>query len=129
MAAAKLCDQLANYLCASKVVQERNMGFSFRVSKEGRIWPAFIIRFEGEVKAYLNVCAHAGLRLEGGSGQFFSRDSQQLACTSHGAIYKPDTGLCHSGPCIGLSLISLNVIEKAGSIYFDDEEYKYHDEF
>ena len=118
---------MAHYLCPSEEVRERDTGFPFRVLKAGRIWPAFVIRFDGEVEGYLNACAHVGLRLEGGSGQFFSRDQQHLVCTSHGATYKPDTGLCVDGPCIGLFLISLNTFEHGGAIYFEDEEYQYHE--
>ena len=116
-----------HYLCSSEAVQERSTGFPFKVSRGGRLWPGFVIRFEGKIKAYLNVCAHVGLRLEEGSGQFFSRDSQHLICTSHGATYEPDSGLCIDGPCVGLSLIPLNLFEKGSGIYFDDEEYEYYE--
>ena len=116
-----------HYLCSSEAVQERSTGFPFKVSRGGRLWPGFAIRFEGQVKAYLNVCAHVGLSLEGGSGQFFSRDSQHLICTHHGATYEPDNGLCVKGPCAGLSLIKLNLVEKHDAIYLDDKEYVYND--
>lgn len=118
---------MAIHLCQSDVVKEREAGFPFRVIKAGRLWPAFAIRFNGEVKGYLNVCAHVGLRLNGGSGQFFSRDRQQLVCSSHGATYRPDTGLCVDGPCTGLNLISLNLVERNGSVYFADEEYAHYE--
>ncbi len=118
---------MIHYLCQSVEVQECEAGFSFRVCKAGRLWPAFVIRFNGEAKGYLNACAHVGLRLEGGSGQFFGRGRQHLVCTSHGATYRPDTGLCVDGPCIGLSLISLTISERGGSIYFADEEYEYYE--
>jgi nitrite reductase/ring-hydroxylating ferredoxin subunit len=116
-----------SYLCESGAVVERLTSFSFRVLKDDRIWPAFVARFDGKAVGYLNVCAHAGLRLEGGRGQFFSRDRQSLVCTSHGAVYKPDTGLCISGPCSGLALIPLNIIERESCIYFFDQEYEYYD--
>ena len=113
-------------LCASQAIVERGEGFSFRVLKEGRIWPAFVIRFEGKLQGYLNVCAHAGLRLEGGSGEFFSRDGQRLVCRSHGASFEPVTGLCRAGPCAGLSLISLALEEVNDNVYLIDQRYHYY---
>lgn len=113
-------------LCSSQKIAERGEGFSFLVLKEGRIWPAFIIRFEGKLQGYLNVCAHAGLRLEGGSGGFFSRDGESLVCRSHGASFEPVTGLCRGGPCAGLSLISLLVDEVDENVYLIDQGYKYY---
>lgn len=116
---------MPRFLCSSETLRKGETAFSFNVAKDGRIWPAFIIRFEGKVLAYLNVCAHAALRLDGGRGQFFSRDGKSLVCVSHGAVYQPDTGLCISGPCRGLSLIPLRIAEIDGDIYYDDCDYEY----
>ncbi|QIB64971.1 Rieske 2Fe-2S domain-containing protein [Kineobactrum salinum] len=116
-----------HHLCQSGVVEERATSFSFRVIKDGRIWPAFIVRFDGKAVGYLNVCAHAALQLEGRQSRLFSRDRQSLVCASHGAVYKPDTGLCISGPCKGLSLIPLNITERDDGLYFSDQEYEYYD--
>ncbi|MBO0334028.1 Rieske 2Fe-2S domain-containing protein [Sneathiella sp. CAU 1612] len=118
---------MSTYLCQAKDVVERGNGFAFRVYGVGRIWPAFLIRFGGEVRAYLNVCAHVGLRLEAGTGNYFCRDGERLVCKSHGATYAPDTGLCTDGPCKGLSLIALNVEERDGLILYEDKDYEYYE--
>ena len=114
-------------LCRSDMLLERDTAFLFNVVKNGRVWPAFIVRFENNALAYLNVCAHAALRLDGGRGQFFSRDLQSLVCVSHGARYEPGSGRCTSGPCQGLSLIPLRITETDNDIYYDDQEYEYCD--
>ncbi len=115
------------FLCNLETLKERETAFSFNVSKDGRIWSAFVIRFEGQPRAYLNVCAHAALRLDGGSGQFFSRNRQYLVCLSHGAIFEPETGNCIGGPCRGLSLIPLQIVEMHGEIFLSDQEYEYYE--
>lgn len=107
----------------SDELQELGPGFCFQVKKDGRLWPAFAVRYQGVARAYLNVCAHVGLRLNGDKNQFFGDGNDSLICRSHGAIYQPDTGECTSGPCQGYSLIKLEISERDGSIYFQDKVY------
>jgi nitrite reductase/ring-hydroxylating ferredoxin subunit len=40
-----------------------------------------------------------------------------LLCSSHGAVFEPDTGLCAAGPCVGASLRGLAVRVADGEIY------------
>ena len=77
-------------MCRSEDVEECGSAFAFRVIKDGRTWPAFIIRFKGNALGYLNVCPHAAYRLDAGTGNFFSKDRRRLICTSHGAIFDPE---------------------------------------
>ena len=112
------------YIVDSSEIEERGDGFMFRVLRDDRIWPAFVIRFDGRAIAYLNVCAHVGLRLNGDKNQFFDREAKLLFCTAHGASYEPISGQCVSGPCMNYGLISLKIHERDGSIYYQDEVYK-----
>jgi nitrite reductase/ring-hydroxylating ferredoxin subunit len=105
-------------------VKERGAGLMFRVVKDQRIWSAFVIRYKGKAIAYLNACAHVGLRLNGSKNQFFDRDAKLLICTSHGATYEPGNGQCISGPCTGYGLIPLKINERNGDIYYEDEVYE-----
>jgi nitrite reductase/ring-hydroxylating ferredoxin subunit len=72
-------------------------------------WPfrGFVVRWEGQVYAYANSCAHLGHPLNIDPEQFFSIDKALLLCASHGALFEPDTGLCVGGPCAGASLQTL----------------------
>ncbi len=97
---------------------------SFRVQKDGRIWPAFIVRYEGKALCYLNACAHVGLRLNGAKNEFFGDNGTTLICRAHGAIYEAATGECTQGPCTGYSLISLAIQETNGAISYQDETYE-----
>ena len=104
-------------------IEERGPGLMFHVNKGGRIYPALVIRYEGKIRAYLNVCAHQGLRLNRDKNIFFNRDGNLLKCMSHGAMFEPDSGVCSWGPCEGLSLIALQVSEEDENIYYRDKDY------
>lgn len=112
-----------HFLVASVELEERGRAFTFRVRKDQRIYPTFAIRSHGNVKAYLNVCAHVGLPLDARRGDFWYLDGTYLSCKQHGAIYDPDSGECVRGPCMGLSLIPLHVSERDGRVCLDDDEY------
>lgn len=102
------------FLVESADLEERGSAFTFRVQRQQRIYPAFAIRSQDKIKAYLNVCAHAGLTLDARRGEFWYLDGTHLACRQHGAIFDPDDGKCLRGPCVGLSLIPLDVSEQGG---------------
>jgi nitrite reductase/ring-hydroxylating ferredoxin subunit len=55
------------------------------------------------VKAFLNICPHAGRRLDWAPGQFLI-DRGLLVCAVHGASFDPLSGECVAGPCRGASL-------------------------
>ena len=119
--------KISTRLCQSDQVQEKSKGFGFNVVKDDRVWPAFIIRFAGKIKGYLNVCPHMAFRLDAGTGKFFSINGGKLICTSHGAMFDPDDGRCSGGPCAGFSLIPLALREENGAIFLDEGEYRYWD--
>ncbi len=56
------------------------------------------------VRAWLNVCPHAGRRLDWSPGQFLRSKDGLLVCAVHGASFDLHSGLCVAGPCRGESL-------------------------
>lgn len=82
----------------------------------GRAWPAFAIRHDGVVRAYLNRCAHVGIELDWIAGRFFDDDGIYLVCAAHGATYRPADGACVSGPCRNGRLVALACREFEGTI-------------
>lgn len=111
-------------LASSSDVKELGPGILFKVQKDGRIWPAFVIRYQGTVYAYLNVCAHVGLRLNGDKDEVFNSDGTLLVCRSHGAMFDPESGDCTFGPCLGYGLIKLSITERDGRIIYEDTDYQ-----
>jgi len=59
----------------------------------------FLICFNGQLRAWRNVCPHAGSPLDWIPGQFFSEDGTQLVCHTHGACFDPASGDSLAGPC------------------------------
>ncbi|HWA14222.1 MAG TPA: Rieske 2Fe-2S domain-containing protein [Burkholderiales bacterium] len=114
--------QAQTLICRSEDVEERGRGFRFEVPAPGGQAPAFVVRFEGAVHAYVNRCAHAWVELDWNHGEFFDFSGLYLVCATHGAIYRPESGLCVGGPCRGQRLAKLDVAERDGSIYLLNEK-------
>lgn len=58
------------------------------------------------VRAWLNVCPHAGRRLDYAPGQFLLKD-ELVICAVHGASFDRRDGACVAGPCRGEHLRAL----------------------
>ncbi len=101
-------------LCRSDALAERGAGHVFEVLEYGNKVPAFAVRFEGRVVAYLNRCAHVPTTLDWQPGEFFDADRQWLICAVHGATYAPHSGHCVAGPCPRGRLTPLDVDEADG---------------
>ena len=81
-----------------------------------RDWQDILYRQGGEVRAWLNVCPHAGRRLDWAPGRFLI-DPPFLVCAAHGACFSMPDGLCVSGPCRGQSLSAVVVEVRDGEIF------------
>lgn len=70
---------------------------------------SIVLRRSGDrVQAWLNICPHAGRRLDYAPGQFLL-DQGRLVCAAHGASFELEKGVCVAGPCRGASLVPLAV--------------------
>ena len=103
-------------ICDGADLQETGSGVRFEVKRFGRSEPAFVVRFKGVARAYLNRCVHVPRELDSQPGQFFDSDGVLLICSMHGATYYPDTGKCHMGPCRHGGLVALPVVERDGKV-------------
>ena len=61
------------------------------------------------VRAWLNICPHAGRRLDWAPGKFLMSKDGLLVCAAHGASFELEQGVCVAGPCRGASLVPLAV--------------------
>ena len=68
------------------------------------------------VRAWLNVCPHAGRRLDWAPGQFLKSRDGHLICAVHGATFENDGGSCIAGPCRGESLRAVAVAVRDGEV-------------
>lgn len=105
-------------ICTSADVLERGAGVGFQLPDEGRTRRSgFVVRYNGVVHAYVNRCAHVPVNLDWQEGDFFDLTRHYLICSTHGAHYLPENGLCVMGPCKGRSLQKLRVVERDGNLY------------
>lgn len=89
----------------------------FDVNYAGQTCRGFAIRFQGQVYAYLNRCAHIAMEMDYQPNRFWDETGQWLMCATHGAVYDPRTGACQGGPCKG-GLIPIHTSERDGWVFW-----------
>jgi len=78
---------------------------------------SLVLYREGDtVRAWLNICPHAGRRLDWAPGQFLKSKAGDLVCAAHGASFSLDNGECVAGPCKGDRLRTVAVQVVAGQV-------------
>jgi len=108
-------------ICASSEVVEGGPGLRFTLERHGVGEPAFVVRYRGQVHAYLNRCGHVPVELDWQQGEFFDHSGLYLICATHGALYAPETGRCLGGRCNGKGLVAVAVAENDGWIVLTEE--------
>jgi len=79
---------------------------------------SLVVYRSGEaVRAWLNVCPHAGRRLDWAPGQFLKSREGQLVCAAHGAAFELEQGGCVAGPCRGDRLRPVAVEVRDGQVW------------
>ncbi len=80
---------------------------------------SLILHRKGDsVHAWLNICPHAGRRLDWAPGKFLMSKDGLLVCAAHGASFELHAGACVAGPCRGDSLraVEVDVVEGVVSV-------------
>lgn len=108
----------AQWLCRSTRLVDGARALVFDVRLYGQSQRAFALRHDGVVRAYLNRCAHVPAEMDWQPGEFLDETGRWLICSIHGATYRPDNGLCVSGPCPGRRLHALDVHERGGDVWW-----------
>lgn len=84
---------------------------------DGDSEPVVLYRDGGSVRGWLNICPHAGRRLDWAPGQFLKSKDGHLVCAAHGASFSLDDGACVAGPCKGDRLRAVPLDVRDGSVY------------
>ncbi|GAB2508309.1 hypothetical protein GCM10027084_24330 [Pseudoxanthomonas sangjuensis] len=78
---------------------------------------SLVLYREGDrVRAWLNVCPHAGRRLDWAPGKFLRSKEGLLVCAAHGASFELANGDCVAGPCRGDALRAVEVVVVDGEV-------------
>jgi nitrite reductase/ring-hydroxylating ferredoxin subunit len=84
---------------------------------EGDAESLIVYRDGDHVRAWLNICPHAGRRLDWAPGQFLKSKDGYLVCAAHGASFELAGGECVAGPCRGESLRAVDVDVRDGAVW------------
>ncbi|WP_312682322.1 Rieske (2Fe-2S) protein [Stenotrophomonas chelatiphaga] len=79
---------------------------------------SLVIHRDGDgVRGFLNICPHAGRRLDWAPGQFLKSREGHLVCAAHGASFALDSGECVAGPCKGDRLRAVPLQVRDGQVF------------
>nr|WP_217352899.1 Rieske (2Fe-2S) protein [Sphingomonas sp. ID1715] len=71
--------------------------------KAGR-FHGFVVRRGDTVTGYVDACPHMGLPLAQQLDHYLADAGDLIQCSWHGALFRPEDGLCVGGPCTGRKL-------------------------
>lgn len=92
-------DYLPSPVCAMEDLSDPgSKGFLF----QGQAM--FAVRQGHQVFVYENRCPHRGISLEWVPDQFLDSSQRLIQCSTHGALFLPESGECVAGPCAGARL-------------------------
>jgi nitrite reductase/ring-hydroxylating ferredoxin subunit len=97
---------------------ERGRAWVWDVLEYGHPARAFALRFDGQVRAYMNRCVHVPTEMDWQPGEFLDIDKRFILCSIHGAAYEPTDGRCVGGPCGRGRLTALRTEERDGQVYW-----------
>jgi nitrite reductase/ring-hydroxylating ferredoxin subunit len=104
-------------LCPTRALPE-GAAKGFTVTRADSPLGIFIISQSGQLHGYYNRCPHAGTPLDWTPDQFLDKDNALIQCSTHGALFRIDNGLCVQGPCVNQSLSKIELCVMDGDIYW-----------
>jgi nitrite reductase/ring-hydroxylating ferredoxin subunit len=108
-------------LCRADTIAD-GKGRGFRLGAGANQVAVFVIRTGSVLHGYLNSCPHIGTPLDWLPDRFFDRAGEHLLCGTHGALFRPEDGLCVRGPCLGKRLAPLTVAIENGVVVLEFKE-------
>jgi nitrite reductase/ring-hydroxylating ferredoxin subunit len=77
---------------------------------------AFVVNVRGTLHAWVNRCRHVALTMDWVENRFLDESGEYIVCGTHGAVYRPDTGVCVGGPPLGRALIRVPLRTEDGTL-------------
>jgi nitrite reductase/ring-hydroxylating ferredoxin subunit len=95
-------------------------GFTFTYQAGPFTETGILVRTARGVRAWRNLCRHLSVPLDHADpGRVITGDRRHLVCSQHGALYRPEDGLCIAGPCRGAALRPLQIAVTQGMVCLD----------
>lgn len=76
-----------------------------------------VVRRGAQAFVYKNACPHTGMPLDFNPGRFLTKDGDLILCSTHGAKFRIEDGVCVSGPCQGDRLKPVETEIRDGYLY------------
>jgi nitrite reductase/ring-hydroxylating ferredoxin subunit len=111
-----MADRRHRLICASSALAEGGDGVRFALREGDADQKGFAVRYDGIARAFVNRCPHQGTELDWQPGKFFEEAGLYLICSTHGAMFRPESGSCIAGPCQGAALEPVPIEERDGEI-------------
>jgi len=92
------------------------------VMLDGEPRKVFLIRYDGQVRAYVDACPHLFVPLEMEDDKFLDMTGTEIMCAVHGARFDPLTGGCVWGPCLGRRLTPVEVTVADGLVLVENPQ-------
>ena len=109
-------DQAQGSLAAITQIEDGSFA-EVEATLDGDAESLILYRDGDSVRAWLNVCPHAGRRLDWAPGKFLKSKDGHLVCAVHGATFELGAGECIAGPCRGAYLRAVDVAVRDGAVY------------
>lgn len=88
-----------------------------------------VVRRGGRVIGYVNRCPHRGTPLETFPDRFLDGTGDHLICSTHGARFRVEDGLCIAGPCTGATLTRVPLVIDGDRVRLADRQAKVESSF
>ncbi len=105
-------------LCALAQITDGDSA-GFQVADQGVRHDLIVVRRGGAAFVYRNSCPHIGAPLDFAPGRFLNLDKTHILCSTHGAMFRIEDGLCISGPCLGDSLERVAATVEDEAVFVD----------
>ena len=92
-------------------------GFDMEVLGKRRLF--FGVRLSDAVHVYVNSCPHMGTPLNILAHRFLTSDAKLINCSTHGALFEIEGGLCIAGPCKGRALAAIPAHVRGGDVFIE----------
>jgi nitrite reductase/ring-hydroxylating ferredoxin subunit len=103
-------------LCAINEINDPGAkGFRFRVDRS--LFAAFLVRQGPVVSGYVDSCPHNGWPLALMDDRYLTRDGDRIICAAHGAVFRPQDGVCVAGPCVDEHLTTWPVVVRGEEVF------------
>lgn len=106
------------YLCRQDEISEQQCK-EFVIKDSMPVLEIFLTQWNKQIYAYKNSCPHTGVTLNWQPDQFFDITGQFFLCSTHGAMFRINDGVCVHGPCVGASLTPLTLVFMDGAIFLE----------